>query len=681
MPNDGPVRADVSNGIGRIVIDNPPVNALSHDVRAGLLSALAELEKDRSCAAVVILAAGRLWSAGADIREFERPTQDPLLPGICTMIEDCPKPVVAALHGSVLGGGLELALGAHYRIALADTLTGLPEVSLGLQPEAGGTQRLPRIVGAGPALEMILGGKPVTAQQALAAGLIDKIVTRELATEAQEFAQNLVEQRAGPRKTCARAEGFRNPEEYWTALGQAKDRVNRLHPDLMAPRLAVQCVEAAQMLPFAQGLALERSLFDDCVASPQSAALRYGFFAERKATKPPSGTVEPRVVDQIAVVGAGRAGTHIAQTCLGAGLPVTLIERNAGTLRSAEKRLNRLKAKLTLTGNLGGVRSSDVVIDATADDFDLKSELFGKLGELAGPEAILATNSSDFDVNALAQKTDRARDLIGFHFVGVQGQGQLVEIIPGAETDPAVTRTLFQLAGKLGKTAIRSGTGAGFVANAMMLAFREAADYLLEAGANPPEIDAAMRGFGFPSGPFQMLDAEGLDIDLARRSRRSPEREADARKIDINTRLLERDWRGRDSGRGFYRYTDDASRGVEDPEVAALIDEAREEAGIVPKTFPDEEIQRQCVLAMMNEGARLVAERVAQRPSDVDCAMIHGFGYPAWRGGPMYQADRIGVAEVLLQLDEMTDLAPGFWSPSALILRLAEENRAFADLN
>lgn len=695
----GPVSTVKQGNVGRILIDYPPVNALSQGVRAGLVEAIAEFEGDKSVKAVVIEALGRTFPAGADISEFGQPPQEPVLPDVCNAIEMCAKPVVAAVHGTVLGGGFEVALAAHYRVAEARTKFGFPEVNLGILPGSGGTQRAPRLIGAGPALDMMLSGTPISAARAMSMGVLDKVVDGDLTAAAIVFAQELIEQGAGPRRSRDCQDGFADPNAYWAAMRKHRDQVSKRARGLVAPKKILECIEAAQMLPFEQGMVLERTLYLDCQASDQAAALRYAFFAERRAAKAPKSDANPRSIASVGIVGAGTMGTGIALTMIAAGYDVQLVERNSAALKAGmariEAALERAVDRGRLTArrrdaqlaqikpgtNLDALAKVDLIVEAIIEDFDVKSELFYKLGQIGKENVILASNTSYLDINGLAQKTGRPGDVIGLHFFSPADRMKLVEVIPGDETAEDVTQTAFHIAKKLSKIPVLSGVCDGFIGNSILAAYRQAADFMLEDGANPGEIDAAMRAYGFALGPYQVLDLAGLDISWARRKRLAETRDPADRYVDIGDQICAQGWFGQKSGRGYYRYPEGSRIGVEDPEVAALIDAAREEKGITPKTFTTEEIQRSCLLAMVNEAARLVAEKIALRPSDVDAVMLHGYGFPRWKGGPMFQADLIGTSALVAELDALSSNDGGYWSPSALILRLAEADEPFATLN
>ncbi|MFC2968728.1 3-hydroxyacyl-CoA dehydrogenase NAD-binding domain-containing protein [Acidimangrovimonas pyrenivorans] len=686
----------VRDGVAVVSVDNPPVNALGHAVRRGLVDAIAVAEADSRVRAVVIAAAGRTFPAGADIREFGKPPEDPWLPEVCDRIEACSKPVIAALHGTALGGGFEVALAAHYRIALASARVGLPEVTLGILPGAGGTQRTPRLIGAEQALRLMLTGKPIGAAEAMAMGLIDGVVEDDLLEQAVALAVMLADEGKGPRPTRDRRDGMRDPVAYEAAIKAARDGLKA--PRLPAPGRIIDCVEAALLLPFDNGLAFERAAFEDCVTSPESAGLRHAFFAERRAAKIPEAKETPRPVGHAGVIGGGLMGAGIAHVLLGAGLRVTLIERDRDALagglqrvavmeeqaiargKMTEKERDAQWARLFGALDVGALAEADLVIEAVYEDEALKAGIFRELDRVMRPGAVLATNTSYLDIDQLARVTSRPADVIGLHFFSPVPAMKLLEVVVGAQTAPDVVATGFELAKQLGKVAVRAGVCDGFIGNRILTAYRTAADFLLEDGATPYQVDAAMRAFGFPLGPYQVLDMTGLDISWARRQRLAGTRDPRARYVAIGDRLCEAGWFGRKSGRGYYRY-DAAGSASEDPEVLALIAAEREAKGIVARTIGDDEIRDRCLCAMVNEGARLLGEGIALRPSDIDVVMLAGYGYPRWRGGPMQTADQRGMLQIRNLLADYVGEDPIFWAPAAIFEEMIKYGRKFSDMD
>ena len=688
----------VEERVALVTIDNPPVNALSHAVRTVLAGAMERAVGDDAVEAVVIAAAGRTFPAGADLAEFGKAAAEPRLPDLLAMIEACPKPVVAAIHGSALGGGLELALACHYRLAAEDARLGLPEVTLGLVPGAGGTQRLPRLAGARVALELMLKGRPVSADEAAEAGIVDGVVEGDLDSAALSFAQSLKEENLGPRPTSEVALGFADPADYLAAIAEAREA--QQSGPLEAPRRIVDCVEAALLMPFETGVAYERAAFEDLVASPQSAALRHLFFAERRAGRFPGiEGAEPKNLRRLGVVGGGTMGSGIAVALLGGDYEVTLLERDEGALEAGvarivdmlegavrrgrmspearDARLDRLRGAL----DHAALADCDLVIEAVYEDLTAKQAVFAALDAVLPPGAILATNTSYLDVDLLAAGTSRPADVIGLHFFSPANLMRLLEIVVGQETAPATVATALALARRLGKIPVRAEVSDGFIANRMLVAYRKAADEMLEDGASVAEVDAAMRAFGFPLGPYQVADLAGLDISWARRKRLAPTRDPAERYVAIGDLLCEAGRYGQKNGRGYYAYQKGSTVAVEDPEVTRIIELERKRKGIAPRRFSPGEISRRCLLAMVNEGARLVEEGVAQRPSDIDVAMVHGFAFPRWRGGPMKWADLSGLLLIRKDLQELAPEDPALWAPAGLLSDLVRNGRTFDSLN
>lgn len=693
-----PVRYSVEDGIALIVIDNPPVNALSQAVRAGLAAAIGRFTTDGEAKVAVIAGAGRTFIAGADIREFGKPMAEPFLPDVINMVEACAKPVVAALHGTALGGGLEVALGCHVRVALTSTRVGLPEVTLGILPGAGGTQRLPRLAGAPAALDMITSGRHVGAVEALKLGVVDAVVDGDDPLDAgKAFARTMITDGNKGRRSCELDPGEKDPALFadWRA------RTKKSARGQLSPMVAIDAVEAAFDLPFAEGLARERALFTELMNSDQRAGLIHAFFAERAVAKIPEaqGTT-PRDIASVAVIGGGTMGSGIAVAALNAGLPVTLVERDEASANRARGIVTKLLDDGVRRGKLSQARreqilgrdfstatdyaalaETDLVVEAVFEDMDVKKDVFTKLDAVARPGAILATNTSYLDVDEIAAVTGRPQDVIGFHFFSPAHVMRLLEVVVAKGTGADVVATGFALAKRLKKVAVRAGVCDGFIGNRLLNTYRKAADYMVEDGASPYEIDAALVGFGFPMGPFAVGDLAGLDIAWAGRKRRAATRDPRERVVGFADRLCERGWFGQKTGRGFYLYEDGARRGTPDPEVEAIIAAERKAKGITPRSFSTEEIVKRYMAAMINEAAKIVEEGIALRPLDVDVTMIAGYGFPRWRGGPMHHADRTGLASVLADLRQLHAEDPFFWEPAPLLARLAEAGEDFASLN
>lgn len=698
-----PVHLAREGAILVVTIDNPPVNALGVAVRRGLMSAIEEGEADAGVAAILLTGAGRNFIGGADIREFGKPPQLPLLTELCNRIEACSKPVLAALHGAALGGGLEVALAAHYRVALGNARLGLPEVQLGLLPGAGGTQRTPRLIGAQAALDMMLTGRHLGAKEALSLGLVDQLVEGDSADHARAAGlrelQALLTQHA-PVRRSRDGKGLADTAATQAAIAAARAEAGKKSRGLFSPHKIIDAVEAATTLPFEEGLALERQFFLQCLDSPQRAGLIHAFFAEREVQKAPeTRNAQPRRIERIGVVGGGTMGAGIAVAVLDAGLPVTMIERDDEALARGrghvEKTYDAQVAKGRLTQEArdavlarlhGSTRyedlsAADVVIEAVFEDLNVKQAVFAELDRVCKLGAVLATNTSYLDIDAIAASISRPADVIGLHFFSPANVMKLLEIVVPRQVASEVVATAFELAKRLRKVPVRAGVCDGFIGNRILAVYRQAADYLMEDGASPYEIDAAVRDFGFAMGPYQVVDLAGGDIGWATRKRRAATRDPRARYVHIADRLCERGWFGQKSGRGFYRYPDGPRSGAPDPEVLALIDEERARAGITPRSFSKEDIQRRYLAAMINEGANVVHQRIALRPLDVDVTFLYGYGFPRHRGGPMKYADMVGLPNVLADIRAFAAEDPLFWTPSPLLVELVERGANFESLN
>ncbi len=687
------------DGVLVVRIDNPPVNALGAAVRQGLMEAIGEAESRADVQAVLIVGAGKAFIAGADIREFGKPPVPPALPEVCQRIESCGKRVVAAIHGAALGGGLEVALAAHYRVALPGAQLGLPEVNLGLLPGAGGTQRAPRLMGVKPATEMMLSGKPLSAKAALAAGLVDRLVDGSDAVAAGlACVQELQAAQAPLRRT--RDVAIADKAAALADLDALAADTAKKSRGLFSPQKIVECVRNAVELDFDEGMQRERAAFMECLASPQRAGLIHAFFAEREVAKVPEAkAAAPRPVASIAVIGGGTMGAGITVAALDAGLPVTMIERDDASLARGrahvEKVYDGLLAKGRMTAEAkaavmarytGSTRYDDIapadlVIEAVFEDLEVKKAVFRELDRVCKPGAVLATNTSYLDIDAIAAATQRPQDVIGLHFFSPANIMKLLEIVVPAKVSADVVATAFALARTMKKVPVRAGVCDGFIGNRILAVYKQAADYLLEDGASPYEIDAAVRGFGYPMGPFQVTDLAGGDIGWATRKRRAATRDPKARYVEIADRICERGWFGQKTGRGFYLYPEGARTGQPDPEVLAIVDAERAKKGVVPRSFTPHEIMRRYMAAMVNEGAKVVEEGIALRPLDVDVTFLSGYGFPRFRGGPMHYADTVGLPKILADIREFAQEDPLFWKPAPLLEKLVAEGRDFGSLN
>jgi 3-hydroxyacyl-CoA dehydrogenase len=694
------VTRELRGDILLVTIANPPVNALGVEVRSGLLAAIEAADADPAVTAVLLAGAGRTFIGGADIREFGKPPLAPALPYVCDRIEACSKPVIAVIHGPALGGGLEVALAAHYRIALPAAKLGLPEVQLGLLPGAGGTQRTPRLIGARAALEMMLSGRHVGAIEAQALGLVDRLGEgADPAEVGLAYARALLAAGAPVRRTRD-AGALSNRAEQGAAIEQARSETAKKSRGLFSPLKIIEAVQGALELPFDAGLALERKLFLECLDSPQRAGLVHVFFAEREATKAPeTQTAQPRAIGRIGVIGGGTMGAGIAVSVLDAGLPVTMIERDEAALArgraNVEKVYDGLVAKGRMTPDAkaavmarwsgstvyDALAEADIVIEAVFEDMEVKKAVFAELDRVCKPGAVLATNTSYLDIDQLAATISRPQDVIGLHFFSPANLMKLLEIVVPAKVATDVVATAFELAKRLRKTAVRAGVCDGFIGNRILAVYRQVADYMMEDGASPYQIDKAVREYGYPIGPYQMSDLAGGDIGWATRKRRAATRDPRARYVQIADRLCERGWFGQKTGRGYYQYQDGARAGTPDAEVEAIIAAERERAGVTPRSFNNEEIMRRYMAAMINEGANVVQEKIALRPLDVDVTFVYGYGFPRHRGGPMKYADMVGLPKILADIREFAKEDPLFWQPSPLLVDLVERGADFASLN
>ena len=682
------VKTQIHDGMAVLTLDSPPVNALSAPLRAAIAAAVRAADADPSIRGIVLAAKGRAWIAGADISEFGKPPVSPTTPEVVAALEACGKPVVAAIHGVALGGGLEVALGCHARVGGAEARLGLPEVKLGLIPGAGGTQRAPRLMGAAAALDLMLSGEPLTPEAALKAGLLDRVAGAEVVAEAAALARELAG--ALPPPVIARDARLQEPGARAAFDAAAAKHAKRAAEE---PQVAaiLESVRNAFDLPAAEALARERALFLALTQDPRSKALRHLFFAERDAMKVdvPSGT-KPRPVARAAVLGAGTMGAGIAICFANAGIPVTLIETDEsalsrglariadtyaasvtrGSLTEAAKaeRLARIEGRV----GLDAAADADLIVEAVFEDMGVKREVFGRLAAIAKPGAVLATNTSYLDVNEIAAAAgDRAADVVGMHFFSPANVMRLLEVVRAAKSAPDALLTAVETGKRLGKLPVTVGVCFGFVGNRMLFRRTLEADRLLLEGATPQQVDAALTGFGFRMGPCAMADLAGLDISW--RVRKQFRIEAPA--CDA---LAEAGRLGQKAGRGFYAYPDGARVGLPDPEAEAMIAAAAAARGIARRVHAPEEIRDRLLLPMINEGARILEEGIAARASDIDVIWVHGYGWPAWTGGPMHHAGAIGLKTIAERLNAFAD-ATGDEAlrPAPLLARLAAEGRGF----
>ncbi|WP_107496523.1 3-hydroxyacyl-CoA dehydrogenase NAD-binding domain-containing protein [Thalassobius sp. I31.1] len=694
------VSYDLNGAIAVLTISNPPVNALGLAVRQGLVTGIEKAEADAAVKAVLIIGEGRTFPAGADIREFGKPPVDPYLPEVVLRIEACNKPVVAALHGTALGGGLEVALGAHYRLADKAARIGLPEVNLGILPGAGGTQRTTRIAGAKATLDLATGGKPIGADKAHALGIIDRIAEGDLKEAALTYTTELIAAGAAPRPSGERREGLMDKAANLAVIEDTKATLEKRARGQFAPFRIVECVEAALTLPITEGLAFEREQFLKCMETPQRQGLIHAFFAERTCTKVPEASrAKPRPLNQIAVIGGGTMGAGITVAALNAGLPVVMVERNAESIARGQANVekvydgmvkkNRLdkagKAKrmalFTPATDYAALSDVDLIIEAVFENLEVKQDVFRQLDQVAKPGAVLATNTSYLDVDAIANVTKRPQDVIGLHFFSPANIMKLLEIVvPSNPADDAVA-TGFALAKKLKKTPVRAANADGFIGNRIYKAYGLCATYMMEDGASPYAIDKAIYDFGYPIGIFQVHDLAGMDISWANRKRLAATRNPAERYSAVQDKMCEAGHFGQKTGRGMYIYPEGARKGEENPDVLKVIAEEQARLGITPRDFTHAEIMRRYMAAMVNEGAKVLQENIALRPSDIDVVALYGYGFPRYRGGPMKYADMYGLENLLADLREFESENAHFWKPAQLLVDLVENGRSFEDLN
>jgi 3-hydroxyacyl-CoA dehydrogenase len=690
------------NDIAIITVNNPPVNALSQGVRAGIAEAIEEFAKDPALKAAVLIGAGKTFVAGADIKEFGQitsgKTQGIAFVPMLKRLEDLEKPVVMAIHGTAFGGGLELAMAGHYRVASADAQVGQPEVKLGLIPGAAGTQRLPRLAGVAKAVEMCAEGNPVKAKEALALGIVDRIIEGDLLSGAVAFAREIAGKPAP--KTRDRREKLGTAEQNAPIFAAARDAAKKKARGVLAPQAAIDAVEAATKLPFDQGVEFERELFTKCLFSDQSKALIHVFFGEREVAKIPDVPKEtPTIpVKSAAVIGAGTMGGGIAMNFANAGIPVLLketdqaaLDRGVNTIRKnyentmkkgrltqqqMDQRMELIKPTLTYDG----FAEADMVIEAVFEGMALKKQVFGELDKICKPGAILASNTSTLNIDEIAQATSRPESVIGTHFFSPANVMRLLEIVRGKATGKEVIATCMQLSKKIGKVGVLVGNCRGFVGNRMFHPYRREAQFLVEEGASMPAVDQAMYEWGMAMGPLAVGDLAGLDVGWRIRKEYRHLEKPGVRQPLAEDRLCEMGRYGQKTGAGWYKY-DENRRAIPDPQVAELVRKAANEAGIKQREISKEEIVDRLIYALVNEGARILEEGYALRAVDIDIIYLNGYGFPAHRGGPMWYADTVGLKNVLARINEFHRQHGELWEPAPLLMRLAEEGKGFADFD
>ena len=691
------VSYELVDNIAVISVNNPPVNALSQAVREGILDAVTTAQGDAS-EAIILHCEGRTFIAGADIKEFGKPPQKPGLPSILSAIENSSKPVIAAIHGTALGGGFEVALACHYRCAIASAKVGLPEVKLGLLPGAGGTQRVPRIAGVKAALDMITSGNPVAAPKAKDMGLVDEIIAADdLKAGAIEYGKGLVESGAPLKRIRDITIDPATVEPGF--FDAARKRLARRARGQIAQDKIVSCLEAAVNLPMDEGLQRERELFRELVTSPESAAMRHIFFAERLAAKIKdlSRDTPRREVNKVAIIGGGTMGGGIAMCFANVGIPVLMLEiddealqRGMGIIeknykitlqkgKMTEDQMGQRIALITGTTDYADLGDVDMVIEAVFENLELKKEIFAKLDAVCKPGAILATNTSYQDVDAIAAATSRPQDVLGMHFFSPANVMKLLEVVRGEKTADDVLATTMAIGKRINKVCALSGVCYGFIGNRMLGGYGREAQMLLMDGCTPSQVDSALEKFGMAMGPLAMGDLAGLDVGYKARQGRT-DLPDDPKLYRIGTLLVEMGRYGQKTGSGFYQYDAETRARVADPEVEAMIKAEAAKIGVEQRDISDEEILQRCFYPLINEGARILKEGIAQRPSDIDVVYVFGYAFPVAKGGPMYYADQIGLKQVYDKICEFRDRdGEQYWQPAPLLKQLAEAGKTFAE--
>ena len=698
----GSVRFERHGDVALLRLANPPVNGLSFAMRAALGERVAQALADEAVKAIVIAGADRMFCGGADIREFSAPPPPGAahLPAILDEIEASPKPVVAAIHGVAAGGGMEVALACHVRLAAPGTRLGLPEVTLGILPGAGGTQRMPRLIGIEKALDVIVGGKLHSVENAVELGFVDECIEGDLVATAIDRARQLAADGAPLRRASKLTEHLDAARGRPEIFDDFRKKMAKRARGFDAPYACVDCVETTLTMPYAEALKNERVVFHRLRESDQSAAQRHAFFAEREVAKIPDVPKDTpaRPIATAGVVGCGTMGGGIAMSIANAGLPVTVLESSPEALdrgmaiirknyaatvskgRLTQAEMDARLARITPTLDDADLGGADVVIEAVFEELPLKKEVFARLDRVCKPEAILATNTSTLDVDAIAAATSRPEQVIGTHFFSPANVMKLMENVRGARTSPETIATVMKLSKKLGKVGVLVGVCDGFVGNRMLYAYRRQADFLLEEGALPAQIDKVIHDFGLPMGPYRMADLAGLDVSWRVRKAQAPIRPAHLRYSPIADRICELGRYGQKTGAGWYRYEEASRVPIPDPAIHELIAEVSAELGIERRAIDDAEIVPRCLYPLVNEGAKILDEGLALRASDVDVIWMHGYGFPRYRGGPMFWADLVGLPTIYDTMSRLHDEHGEWLEPAPLLKRLAEQGRGFGDL-
>jgi len=694
------VTVEVTDDIALVIISNPPVNAINQKVRSGLMTAFQTVDQDNNVRAVVLKCAGRTFMAGADIKEFDEPIAEPGYHEVFRVIESCSKPVIAAMHGTALGAGLEAALACHYRCAVENARMGLPEVSLGIIPGAGGSQRLPRLIGAKEALEFILGGVTVSASEAYKIGILDRVIKEDLMEGTLEYIGSLLADGVGPRKVSEMLvdkSGY--GEEF---LVDARKLSARRLRGQNAPNLVIEAINNAVNLPFEEGIRKEKIIGDKALVSKEAKALRNIFFSEREIGKIPgiSSDTKRMQINNVAILGSGTMGGGIAMNFANAGIPAVILDVSEAVLQrgiavvrenyentvkrgrlSKSDMVDRMEL-ISGTTDYNAIAESDLVIEAVFEDIDLKKKVFKKIDGICKPEAIIATNTSTLNINQIAAVTKRPEKIIGLHFFSPANVMKLLEIVRAEKTSPEVLATAIDTAKRIKKIGVVAGVCFGFIGNRMMAeGFHREADQMLLEGASPQQIDQVMYGFGFPMGPFAMHDMAGVDIMhsiLKTTGKKENNREP---YFNVLYQVGELGRFGQKTGSGFYRYDEGSRRPLHDPVTDALILQEAERLGIKRTTIENSEIEQRCMYSLINEGAKILEEGIAYRPGDIDVIWSYGYGFPRFRGGPMYMADQIGLETIYEAVMSYRDKFGDYWTPAPLLETLARDKKTFADWN
>ena len=685
-PATSPISTSRHGDVLIVKSNNPPVNALGAAVRQGLVAAIEEAEGDNGVKAVVIACEGQTFFAGADITEFGKPPVMPWLPTVVDTIENCSKPVVAAIHGTALGGGLEVALGCHYRVAVPTAKLGVPEVKLGLLPGAGGTQRLPRVAGVPRALEMATTGKMISAKQACDVGLVDRLIEGDLIPHAVAYAEEVRDIRPLP-KSSERDEKLAEARDNPGLFDEYRKANARKFRGFEAPEANIQCIEAAVSKPFAEGVIVERTKFMELMGGTQAKAQQYFFFSERKAARIEgvSEDVKPRSIQKVGVIGAGTMGGGISMNFLSAGIPVTIFEMNQEALdrgtgimrknyeataskgRMTGEQVEQAMGLLTPTLDFEALADCDLIIEAVFEQMEIKKDIFTRLDQTVKQGAILASNTSYLNIDEIAAVTSRPQDVVGLHFFSPANVMKLLEVVRGAKTADDVLVTAMRLAKKIGKVAVVAGVCHGFIGNRMLMPRQIEATKLLLEGASPEQVDRVHVEFGMPMGPFQMADLAGVDIGWHR----------DPNRIEnVRDALCAMDRWGQKKGAGFYDY-DDKRRPSPSPVVQQVIEEFSAKQGVERREISDEEIVQRTLYTMVNEGAKILEEGMAQRASDIDVVWVYGYGWPVYRGGPMFWADTEGLQKIVEGLKAQEARMASDFSFSQMLLDKAEKGEKF----